>query len=75
MGTAEDEMLDGITIPGHEFEQALRVGEGQGSLACCSPWGHKESDMTELPNGCQELLNILLFLIFVENVLNIITCQ
>ena len=32
---------------GHEFEQALRVGDGQGSLACCSPWGRKESDMTE----------------------------
>ena len=32
---------------GHEFEQALGVGEGQGSLACCSPWGSKESDMTE----------------------------
>ena len=28
---------------GHEFEQALGVGDGQGSLACCSPWGHKES--------------------------------
>ena len=32
---------------GQEFEQAQGVGEGQGSLACCSPWGHKESDMTE----------------------------
>ena len=30
------------------FEQALEVGDGQGSLACCSPWGRKESDMTEL---------------------------
>ena len=30
-----------------EFEQALGDGEGQGSLACCSPWGHKESDTTE----------------------------
>ena len=35
---------------GHKFEQALGVGEGQGSLACCNPWGCKESDMTELPN-------------------------
>ena len=34
----------------HEFEQALGVGDGQGSLACCSPWGHKESDMTERLN-------------------------
>ena len=32
---------------GHEFEQALGVGDGQGSLASCSPRGHKESDMTE----------------------------
>ena len=32
---------------GHEFEEASGVGDGQGSLACCSPWGHKESDMTE----------------------------
>ena len=31
----------------HEFEQTSGDGEGQGSLACCSPWGHKESDMTE----------------------------
>ena len=36
---------------GHEFEQALGVGEGQGSLACCSPWGCKELDMTEQLNN------------------------
>ena len=34
-------------LDGHEFEKALGVGDGQGSLACCSPLGHKESDMTE----------------------------
>ena len=48
--------LDGITdskdmslskLNGHEFEQAPGVGDGQGSQACCSPWGHKELDMTE----------------------------
>ena len=33
-------------LNGHEFEQALGDGEGQGSLVFCSPWGHKESDMT-----------------------------
>ena len=33
-------------VNGHEFEQALGDGEGPESLACCSPWGHKESDMT-----------------------------
>ena len=41
--------LDGITDR-HEFEQAPGVGDGQGSLACCSSWGHKESDMTEQLN-------------------------
>ena len=35
----------------HEFEQALGDGEGQGRLACCSPWGRKESDTTELLNN------------------------
>ena len=34
-------------LNGHEFEQALGVGDEQGSLACCSPWGHKEMDATE----------------------------
>ena len=34
-------------LNGHEFKQIPGVGEGQGSLACCSPWGHKESDTTE----------------------------
>ena len=34
-------------LDGHEFEQALGVGDGQGSLVCCSPWSHKELDMTE----------------------------
>ena len=34
-------------LNGHEFEQAPGDGDGQGSLACCSPWGHKESDGTE----------------------------
>ena len=34
-------------LNGHEFEQALGDGEGQGSLACCSPWGCRELDTTE----------------------------
>ena len=33
-------------LSGHAFEQALGDSEGQGSLACCSPWGHEELDMT-----------------------------
>ena len=47
----EDEMVGWHhQLNGHEFEQALEVGDGQGSLGCCSPWGHKESDMTERLN-------------------------
>ena len=34
-------------LDAHEFEQALGVGDGQGSMVCCSPWGRKESDMSE----------------------------
>ena len=50
-GTTEDEMVGWHhQINGHEFEQAPVVGDGQGSLACCSPWGRKESDMTEQLN-------------------------
>ena len=51
-GTTEDEMVGCYhRLNGHEFEQAPGNGEGQGSLACCSPWGHKESDMTEWLNN------------------------
>ena len=38
-------------LNGHEFQQALGDGEGQGRLACCSPWGCKESDTTEQLNN------------------------
>ena len=44
----EDEMLEWYhQLDGHEFEQALGICDGQGSLACCSLWGHKESNTTE----------------------------
>ena len=44
----EDEMAGGRhRLSGHEFEETTGDGEGQGSLACCSSWGHKESDTTE----------------------------
>ena len=47
-GATEDEMVRWHhRLDGHEFERALGVGEGQGSLGCCSLWGHKESDTTE----------------------------
>ena len=38
-------------LNGHEFEQASGVGDGQGSLACCSPWGYKKLDVTERLNN------------------------
>ena len=40
----------------HEFEQALGAGDGQGSLVCCSPWGSKESDMTERQNWTEAII-------------------
>ena len=50
-GTTEDEMVGWHhRLNGHEFKQALRVGDGQRSLACCSPWGHKELGTTEQLN-------------------------
>ena len=50
-GMTEDEMVGWHHwLDGHEFEEALRVGNGQGGLASCSPWGLKESDMTEQLN-------------------------
>ena len=50
-GTTEDEMVGWHhRLDGHKFEQAPGIGDGQGSLACGSPWGHKESDTTERLN-------------------------
>ena len=44
----EDEMIGWHDqFDGHEFEQALGDSKGQGGLACCGPWGRKESDATE----------------------------
>ena len=52
--------LDGITdINEHEFEQAPEFGDEQGSLVCCSPWGHKESDTTEQLTELDLVLNNL----------------
>ena len=51
MGTTEDEMVGWHhQLDGHESDQAPGVDDGQGSLACCSLWGCKESDMTERLN-------------------------
>ena len=53
-GMTEDEMVGWYHwLDGHKFEQALGVGGGQISLACCSPWGHKEWDTTEWLNWAE----------------------
>ena len=55
----EDEMVGWHhRLDGHEFEQAPGVGDGQGSLACCSPWGRKELDMTEILNWTDTSIKI-----------------
>ena len=56
-GKTEDEMV-GLhhQLDGHEFEQALGVGNAQGILACCSLRGHKELDMTEQLNNNKNTL-------------------
>ena len=58
-GTMEDEMVGWHhQLDGHGFEQAPRVGQGHGSLACCSLWGRKESDTTEWLNWSEFLLRL-----------------
>ena len=56
-------------LDGHEFEQTLGVGDGQGGLTCCSPWGHKELDTIEQlnKNNKRNLALEPLFLLKVEN--------
>ena len=49
-------------LNGHEFEQTLGDGEGQGSLVCCGPWGLKESDTTERLSNNEVLTNAALLL-------------
>ena len=50
-GTTEGQMVGWRhQRDGHEFEKALGIGDGQGSLTCYRPWGHKESNMTEQLN-------------------------
>ena len=57
-------------LNGHEFEQVPGVGDGQGSLVCCSPWGCKESDMTEQLNNnmlCIILIYCLVSLVWTSH--------
>ena len=51
IGMTEDEMVGcHHRLDGHEFKQAPGVGDRQGNLVCCTPWGHKELDVTEQLN-------------------------
>ena len=60
-GMTEDKMVGWHhQLCGHVFEQGPGDGEGQGSLACCSPWGHQESDMTERLNNKPLWVNTVL---------------
>ena len=59
-GMTEDEMVGWHhRLNWHGFGWTLGVGDGQGGLACCSPWGHKESDTTEQLNNNNKWLNNL----------------
>ena len=62
-GTTEDEMVGWHhQLNGHQFVQTLGDGERQGSLMCCSPWGHKESDRTEKLKNNNKLIGTDIFL-------------
>ena len=79
-GMTEDEMVGWHHwLNGHGFEQALGVGDGQGSLACCSPWGREGSDMTEQLNWTELKMDIKQVLIksdcFNDNQLLILFCD
>ena len=63
-GTTEDEMVGWHhCLNGLEFEQVPGDGEGQGNLACCSPWGCKELGMTELLNNNKSQLHSIFLLL------------
>ena len=55
-------------LNGHEFEQALAVGDGQGSLACCSPWGHRHDCANESLYNCGQLfLQLFLMRVYLRH--------
>ena len=66
-GMSEDQMVGWYHwLDGHEFEQAPGVGDGHGSLACCSPWGLKESDMTVWWDGILHIKSLQFWFSFYE---------
>ena len=58
------ELVSSTQESGHAFEQTLGDAEGQGSLVCCGPWGHKELGTTEQPNN-----NIYVYIYFSDSFL------
>ena len=73
-GTTEDELVGWHHwLNGHGFGWTLGVGDGQGGLACCSSWGHKESDMTEQLNWTE--LNWLFHCVHILQLLHPFICQ
>ena len=70
-GTIEDEMVGWYhQLNGHEFEQAPGDGEGQGNLACFSPWGRKGLDMTDQLNNKSRMYKNFYFLLVIPNTLS-----
>ena len=71
-GMTEDEMVGWHHwLNGHEFEQAPGLGQGQGSLACCSPWCHKESDTTEWLNNISGRKIHIYYCEYIWNLMNL----
>ena len=67
-GMTEDEMVGWHHwLNGHEFEQAPGVGDGQGGLVCCSPWGSKEPDPTEQLNWTDDKKENILYKLLPRN--------
>ena len=81
-GTTEDEMVAWHhRLNGHEFEQAQGIGDGHGSLVCCSPWGRLESDTTEWLNWTElsihiyDTIDIFMHMPYTHTCRHICTCD
>ena len=74
-GTTEDEMVGWLYwVNGHEFAQALGVGDGQGRLVCCGSWGCKVSDATEQLNWTEKGSRFNLNLFFLMSAFSVFSC-
>ena len=71
-GVTEDKMVGWHhQLNGYEFEQTLGDSEGQGTLACYSSWGHKESDMTEWLNNNKCTINCIMYFIQISSIFHL----